>query len=350
MNPIHIVIADDHSLVRKGIRDILEDFEDIVIVGEAWDGPSLFTELEKTQPTLLLFDVTMPNFDPITALQEIKRAYPELKILVVSAYDDDIYVKGLLAAGADGYHLKGQPIAQLKMAVDQVTSGQKWIASPLVNKFIYPSASRKSSITLTTRQSDLLRLLTQSLDNQKIALKLGISIKTVENNLTRLYRYLDVQSRLEAVNFALKHPEILSLSSPQASSDIEGISPEMFLGISILLIDDNPRFRRELRQIVNIIYPKSMIYEAENISEALHLVEYVSPNLILIDMILGKEDGIQATRELRKKSPNFKIIVISAYPDKEFHRLSIESGAIAFLDKKDLDIASLRQILSDIAV
>ena len=344
------MIADDHSLVRKGIRDILEDFEDIVIVGEAWDGPSLLTELVKTQPSLLLFDVTMPNFDPITALQEIKQAYPELKILVVSAYDDDIYVKGLLAAGADGYHLKGQPIAQLKMAVDQVMSGQKWIASPLVNKFIQPAASKKSAITLTTRQSDLLRLLTQSLDNQKIALKLGISIKTVENNLTRLYRYLDVQSRLEAVNFALKHPEILSLSSPQASSDIEEISLAMFSGISILLIDDNARFRRELRQIINIICPKAMIYEAENISEALHLVEYVSPNLILIDMILGKEDGIQATRELRKKSSHFKIIVISAYPDKEFHRLSIESGAIAFLDKKNLDIASLRQIISDIAV
>lgn len=350
MNPTQILIADDHSLVRQGIRDILEDFEDIVIVGEAWDGPSLFAELAETKPTLLLFDVTMPNFDPITSLNEIKHTYPALKILVVSAYDDDIYVKGLLAAGADGYHLKGQPIAQLKMAVDQVMSGQKWIASPLVNKFIQPTTSKKSLLTLTTRQSDLLRLLTQSLDNQNIAVKLGISIKTVENNLTKLYRYLDVQSRLEAVNFALKHPEILSQSSPQATSDIEEIGFPMFLGISILLIDDNARFRRELRQIVNIITPKAMIYEAENISEAQHLVEHVSPNLIFIDMILGKEDGIQATRELRKKSPHFKIIVISAYPDKEFHRLSIESGAMAFLDKKDLDIASLRQILSDIIV
>lgn len=350
MNPIQILIADDHSLVRQGIRDILEDFEDIVIVGEAWDGPSLFAQLAETKPTLLLFDVTMPNFDPITSLHEIKITYPLLKILVVSAYDDDIYVKGLLTAGADGYHLKGQPIPQLKMAVDQVMSGQKWIASPLVNKFIQPSSTKKSSLTLTTRQSDLLRLLTQSLDNQNIAIRLGISIKTVENNLTKLYRYLDVQSRLEAVNYTLKHPEILSLSSPQATSDIENIGFSMISGISILLIDDNARFRQELRQIVNIINPKAMIYEAENISEAKHLVDHVAPNLIFIDMILGKEDGIQCTRELRKKSPLFKIIVISAYPDKEFHRLSIESGAMAFLDKKDLDIASLRQIISDIVV
>ena len=342
------MIADDHSLVRQGIRDILEDFDDLKIVGEAWDGPSLFEQLLITNPDLLLFDVTMPNFDPIASLQEIKTKYPDLKILVISAYDDDIYVKGLLAAGADGYHLKGQPIPQLKMAVDQVLSGEKWIASPLVNKFIQPPHDRKSSLTLTTRQSDLLRLLTQSLDNQNIAIKLGLSVKTVENNLTKLYRYLNVQSRLEAVNFVLQHPEVLSTSSPQADNETSGINLRTKTELSILLVDDNPRFRRELRQIVNIISPTAMIYEAENISEALHLAERISPNLIFIDMILGKEDGIQCTKTLRKKNPQYRIIVISAYPDKEFHRLSIDSGAIAFLDKKDLDIASLRQIISDI--
>jgi len=350
MPPIRILIADDHALVRQGIRSILEGYEDVTVVGEAWDGPSMFSALSETKPTFLLMDVRMPNFDPISSLHEIKSTYPSLKVLIISAFDDDNYVKGLLVAGADGYHLKGEPIPQLKMAIDQVLNGLKWIASPLVNKFISPPLDKTTSLTLTTRQSDILRLLMQSLDNQKIALRLGLSIKTIENNLTKLYKYLNVQSRLEAVNFALQNPEIFSLSSPQVNGDMEQIDVLRYSGISILLIDDNPRFRQELRQIVNIISPTALIYEAENISEALHLVEHITPSLIMIDVILGKEDGIQCTKLLKQKSPEYRIIVISAYPDKEFHRLSIESGAIAFLDKKDLDISTLRRIIMDMSI
>ncbi|NPV87324.1 MAG: response regulator [Anaerolineae bacterium] len=350
MPSTRILIADDHSLVRQGIRDILEQYEDMLIVGEAWDGPSLFAQLAETAPSLLLLDVTMPAFEPVSSLGKIKAAYPNLKILVISAYDDDFYVKGLLSAGADGYHLKGQPIPQLKMAVDQVLSGEKWIASPLVNKLLHPDERKKPPIVLTARQSSLLQLLMQSLDNRNIALKMGISVKTVENCLTKLYRLLNVQSRLEAVNFALQHPEILSAASPQANIETEKVNFTVQSMTSILLVDDNARFRYELRQTINIVSPKTMVYEAENTCEAVHLIEHISPNLVLVDVILGKEDGIQCAKLLRKKDANLKIVVISAYPDKEFHRMSTEAGAIAFLDKKDIDIASLRQIIADVSL
>ena len=350
MELTHILIADDHSLIREGIRNLIEANDKMLIVGEAWDGPTLFAKLAETRPDFLLFDVSMPNFDPIESLREIKKTYPALKILVISAHDDEVYVRGLLAAGADGYHMKDLPAKQLIVAIEQILGGQKWIASSLINKLVNPTIEKKSSITLTTRQSDLLHLLTQGLDNQSMALKLDLSVRTVENNLTRLYRILNVQSRLEAVNFAIQNPEVLGLSSPAVKVKQENLDPGIRKEITILLVDDNPRFRRELRQTVNNLFPRAMVYEAENISEAVHLTGHIKPNLILIDMILGKESGIQCTKLLKDKTPTSRIILISAYPDKEFHRLGLEAGAMAFIDKKDMDISSLKQIISDLPV
>jgi len=347
MGRIRVLIADDHGLVRQGLWNVLSKYTDIEIVGEASDGPSLFSRLSELEPDCLLIDVTMPDFEPLTAVRQIRENYPAMKVLIVSAYDDDIYVKGLISAGANGYHLKSQPLSELKLAIDQVLAGEKWLSSPLVNKLIAPHPTSTSLPALTTRQCDLLRLLQQGLDNQSIALRLKISVKTVENNLTRLYRCLIVQSRLEAVNFVNQHMELLTLSAMQPSAKDVISDIKVHPAITILLVDDNARFRRELRQTINIVYPRAMIYEAENIAEALQLANHICPKLVFIDMILGKENGIQCTKQIKKQSPQARIILISAYPDREFHRLGLEAGALAFLDKKDLDLASLRQILGD---
>lgn len=349
MRRIRILIADDHGLIRQGLWNVLENYTDIEIVGEASDGPSLFAGLSELEPECVLIDVTMPNFEPISAVKQIREKYPAIKILIVSAYDDDIYVKGLFAAGANGYHLKSQPLPELKMAIDQVIADEKWLSSPLVNKLLSPVSIPASLPALTTRQCDLLYLLQQGLDNQSMALRLNISVKTVENNLTRLYRHLNVQSRLEALNFVIQHPEILTLSTVQASMPDAAFESKPHPSITILLVDDNARYRRELRQTIsiNIVYPRAIIYEAENIAEALHLAEKIHPKLIFIDMILGNENGIQCTKQIKKQFPHARVILISAYPDREFHRLGLEAGALAFLDKKDLDLSSLRQILGD---
>jgi DNA-binding NarL/FixJ family response regulator len=349
LNHIRVLIADDHGLIRQGISNVLSNYAEVEIVAEASDGPSLFSALAKHKSDCLLIDITMPDFEPITAVRKIREEYPNVKILIVSAYDDDLYVKGLFAAGANGYHLKSQPLQELKLAIDQVMAGEKWLSSPLVNKLISPSTISKSLPVLTTRQCDLLRLLHQGLDNYNIAKCMNISIKTVENNLTRLYRCLDVQSRLEAVNFAIRHPEVLTLSTFQTPHRNEDSNSNARSAITLLLVDDNAHFRRELRKTINenIISPRATIYEAENISEAVELAERIHPKITLIDMLLGKENGIDATKQIKKHAPESRIILISAYPDREFHRLGIEAGALAFLDKKDLDLSSLRQILGD---
>jgi len=347
MTKIRVLLADDHALVRAGIRNALQENPNLEIVNEASDGPSLCAALEAEPFDLLLVDVTMPEFEPLAVIRKIHEHYPEMRILVISAYDDDVYVQGLLGVGVDGYHLKDQPLSDLKLAVQRVLEGERWISSPLLDKLVNYTNPVAASPSLTTRQRDLLRLLQQGMDNQSMAQRLGLSVKTVENHLTRLYRRLDVQSRLEAVNYVIQHPEILGVCGQQVSTGVSypAVAASRF---TLLLVDDSDRYRAQLRRMIGRAYPQAMIYEADTVGEAMRLAESLKPTLAFVDVVLGDEDGIRCTRSLKARCPGSRVVLISAYPDREFHRLGLEAGAIAFLDKKDLDVAALRQIIEDV--
>jgi len=346
MPKIRVLLADDHDVVRAGLRTALENLPDLEIVGEVGNGPELVEALARTDPDLLVMDVSMPDFDPIQAVRQMKAERPGLKILVVSAYNEETYVVGLLNAGADGYHMKDQPLADLQLAAQRILNGDRWISGSLIGRLTNRRAAAPASATpwLTRRQRELLRLIAQGTDNRSIALALDLSVKTIENHLTALYRVLGVDSRLKALNYALRRPELLA-SSGQELVDLEPARVEHDL--TVLVIDDNIRYRQQLSRLIGKIYPSSLIYEAENVSEALSLGEQVQPQLALIDVVLEEEDGIQCARRLRIISPATRIVVISAYPDREFRKRALSAGAIAFLDKKDLDTASVRQVVED---
>ncbi len=348
MEKTRVLLADDHALVRAGIRNALQELPGLEIVGEVGDGPSLHAALEQLQPDLVLIDVAMPDFEPVSAVRRIRALYGDLRILVVSAYDDDTYVRGLLSAGVDGYHLKDQSLSDLRFAVQRVLAGERWISSPLLDRLLSLEPRIEGSYALTLRQRELLRLLQQGLDNQSIALRLCLSVKTVENHLTRLYRQLGVQSRLEAVNTINQHPEILGVSGQNASAQPSTPPTPGRQRLLVLLVDDNSRYREQLRHMIAKAYPQALIYEAENVAEALHITERISPHLLLIDVVLGEEDGISCARRVRVLAPASRVVLVSAYPDREFHRLGMEAGAVALLDKKDLDYAALRQIIDDV--
>jgi DNA-binding NarL/FixJ family response regulator len=115
----------------------------------------------------------------------------------------------------------------------------------------------------------------------------------------------------------------------------------------ILVVDDNPRYRHQLCHLIGKIAPTSIIYEADNTAEAVRIAEKAQPHLGLIDVVLEDEDGIKCASRLKSVSPSTRLVLISAYPDREFHRRALSAGAVAFLDKKDLDTASLRQVVED---
>lgn len=350
MEMVRTLLADDHAVVRAGMRNVLQDVPYLDIVGEVGNGPELMQALETLVPECLLIDVTMPEFEPVTAIRQIRGRYPNLRILVVSAHDDDVYVQGLLGAGVNGYHLKDQPLSDLRLAVERILAGERWISSPLLNKLLHtPAPNRPHSRLpyLSPRQREILRLLAKGLDNRALAQTLNLSVKTVENHLTRLYRQLNVQSRLECASYIREHPELTAETEPYPPQEAVPLQMPSSEQTTILLVDDNERYRGQLRRMIGKMYPQAMIYEASNTHETLQLTQQVSPRLTFIDIVLGNEDGIRCTRRVKAQLPTSRIILISAYPDREFHRRGLEAGATAFLDKKDLDAATLQQIIED---
>lgn len=343
-HPVTVLLADDHALVRAGIRNVLEDMTNLEIIGEVGNGPELVDILTQQAFDLLLIDVTMPDFDPIRTIQNIKNDYPAMRILVVSAYDDDVYVQGLLGAGVDGYHLKDQSAAELRLAVQRVLEGERWLSSRLVTRLLTRDFSTAAPDLLSPRQQDILQLLVEGSDNRSIATELSLSIKTVENHLTRLYRQLDVSSRLEAVAYVREHPDVLH--SDRLSTTHHNINQTATS--NVLIVDDNKRFRTQLQRMVAKANSTVAVYEAESIHSALNRVERYQPELVFIDVVLGEESGIECARKIKQSHDSSVIILMSAYPDQEFHTTGLAAGAKAFLDKKNIDSGTIRQIIDDV--
>lgn len=361
MQKYRVLLADDHEVVRAGIHNALRELDNLEIVGEVGDGHELQQALSFTAPDLLLIDVDMPHFQPIIDIQQIKIRYPRIKILVVSAHDDDVYVQGLLGAGVNGYHMKDQPLNDLRLAVRRVLDGQRWVTGRLLDKLLLQPSRSEPLPKLTARQQDILLRLKQGLDNQSIAREIGLSVKTIENHLTRIYRQLGVQSRLEAVNMLLSHPELLSGESSATSAAVDSgthfvstefqseTRPQEAVPRVVLIVDDNSRYRSMLHRTLTNVVPDGRFVEARNIEEATAMMLENRPQLALIDVVLGSESGIDCTKQLAKLNPQLRIVLITAYPDREFHRIGIEAGASALVDKKDLNADVLRAILEDIA-
>ena len=344
MATTRVILADDHEIVRAGLRNALLQLPNLEVIGEVGTGPDLFEVLASHPIDLLIIDVAMPDFEPIAAVRQIKSQYPNMKVLVVSAHADEAYLVGLLDVGVDGYHLKDQPLADLQLAVQRVLAGDRWISGPLVERLLHHRSANLPP-PLTRRQHELLRLLAQGHDNRKIAQVTGLSVKTVENHLTRLYRALGVYSRSEALSYLMHHPEVLAAKG-QETEDVVA-DAEALQTLSVLLVDDNPRYRQQLGRLIGKTYPAILLYEADDVAEAVRLAENVKPQLALIDVVLTDEDGIYCTRRVKAVSPATRVVLISAYPDREFHRLGLSAGAVAFLDKKDLDAAAVRHVIDD---
>jgi DNA-binding NarL/FixJ family response regulator len=347
MHLVKTLLADDHALIRAGLRDALTGIPNIEIAGEVSNGRQLTTALETLTPDLLVLDVNMPEFDPIAAVRWIRSHWPDMKILVVSAYDDQAYVVGLLSAGVNGYHLKDQPLSDLQLAVQRILDGGRWLSDPLVERLVdhKTSPGEPGLPALTRRQRELLYFLSQGYNNQRIALTMELSVKTIENHLTALYRAIRVESRLEANSFSAKHPDLLihpGTAGAWSSPDSTSVDT-----MTVLLVDDNPRYRAQLAKLLGKICPPSAIYEAEDTSDAVRLAKKEQPRLAFIDVVLRDEDGIQCARRIRSASAATRVILISAYPDREFRRMGMSAGAVAFLDKKDIDAETIRQVVND---
>jgi DNA-binding NarL/FixJ family response regulator len=207
---IRVVLADDHAVVRKGIREFLEGEPDITVVAEAVEGEQAVALVAEHLPDVAVLDIQMPRIGGVEATRRIKAEHPAVQVLILSAYDDDPYVFALLQAGASGYVLKTADSAELVQAVRAVYRGESALDPVVTQRVVQQLATGRPLGTpntveaLTEREIEVLRLVAQGLTNKAIGQALGISDRTVQGHLANIYGKLHVGSRTEAVTEALK--------------------------------------------------------------------------------------------------------------------------------------------------
>ncbi len=211
-----IVIAEDHTILREGLRALLSANPDFEIVGEAEDGRDAVRCVEKSQPDIVLMDLSMPRMNGLGAIVEIKKISPETKILVLTVHRTEEYIHATLEAGADGYLLKDAKLAELMAAVNNVLEGKTYLSPSISDKVIegYLDGKRGGDASsswdaLTQREREILKLIAEGYKNKDIGDYLCISVKTVEKHRANLMKKLDLHNVSGLTAFAIEKGLVL---------------------------------------------------------------------------------------------------------------------------------------------
>ncbi len=196
-----ILIAEDHTILREGLRSLLNTDQNFEVVGEAEDGREAIRVSEKLRPDLVLMDLTMPKMNGLEAIKEIKRRSPSSKILVLTVHKTEEYILAALEAGADGYVVKDATHSELVMAMQKIITGSRFLSPDISEKVINGYLQGKKALktktswdTLTQREREILKLIAEGYKNKEVADYLFISVKTVEKHRANLMRKLDLHN------------------------------------------------------------------------------------------------------------------------------------------------------------
>ncbi len=209
--PHKIIIVEDHTILREGLRSLLREHEDMDVVGEAGDGRSAIRCVLSKSPDLVLMDLSMPKMNGFEAIKEIKKQQPDIKIIALTVHNTDEYILMTLQAGADGYVLKDATHDELLMAIRQVLSGKRFLSPSVSGKIIEGYLEGKKGVqaksqldVLTQREREVLKLIAEGYKNKEVADFLCISLKTVEKHRANLMRKLDLHNTSALTLFAME--------------------------------------------------------------------------------------------------------------------------------------------------
>ncbi|MBI2758916.1 MAG: response regulator transcription factor [Chloroflexi bacterium] len=216
---IHVLLADDHHIVRAGIRQLLESAGDLQVIAEAGDGEEAQALIQKHKPDVAVLDIQMPKASGIEVTRWVRAHLPAVGVLILTAYDDDPYVMAVLQAGANGYVLKTAQASELIQAVRDVNEGKSALDPEVTRKlmsnlFKHPETSAVEP--LTDRELDVLRLAAKGYTNKSIGVQLGISDRTVQGHLAHIFAKMQATSRTEAVMRAVSLGWISQSTTPVA--------------------------------------------------------------------------------------------------------------------------------------
>jgi NarL family two-component system response regulator LiaR len=212
MSPIiKILIADDHPLLRESLHKTLSNQRDMKVVGEAGDGNEVIKMAEELKPDIIIMDIMMPTVNGIEASKQIKKDLPNIAILILTAYDDDNYVLGLLEAGAAGYLLKSARGQDIVNAIRAIEAGESVLHPNIIGKLLKRAMLKSNSTPeqqknelLSEREREMLKLLSTGMSNKEIANTLCLSIRTVKAHMSNIFTKMHVASRSEALIEAMK--------------------------------------------------------------------------------------------------------------------------------------------------
>lgn len=204
---VTVLLADDQTLFREGLKDLLEDEKGIKVVGEAKTGPEVIEMVKKLKPDVVLMDIKIPELDGISATKVIREKFPQTNVIILSSYEDEAHITEAVSAGANGYLSKMLPASELVNALKTFTSESVMIPQPIMNKLISglrQGISKDSPEALTPTEMKVMSLLGRGKSNKEIAKELDCSVKTVKNHLNSIFNKLGVTNRTEAVVKAIE--------------------------------------------------------------------------------------------------------------------------------------------------
>lgn len=209
MKTLRVLLADDHTLVRAGIRSLLESIDGIEVVGESGDGRETLELIEKQRPDIALLDIGMPSLNGLEVTKRSVKCSPRTRIVILSMHGDASYVNQALRAGAAGYLLKGAAVAELPLALESVSRGEVYL-TPKISKHVVHELLREGEEPedplggLTGRQREILQLIAEGQTTRQIAESLDVSIKTIETHRARIMERLDIHDVAGLVRFAIR--------------------------------------------------------------------------------------------------------------------------------------------------
>jgi DNA-binding NarL/FixJ family response regulator len=209
MKKIRVLLADDHKLVRAGIRSLLERLPEMEVVAEASDGGEALQLVEKYDPQIVLMDLAMPELNGLEATRHLTTKFPKVRVIILSIYSDEEHVYQSLRAGAAGYLMKGAATEELEFAIRSVARGETYL-SPPVSKPVIMEYIRRTNVGLSLRdglsprQTQILKLIAEGQTTKQVALNLAISVKTVESHRSALMKRIGVRDVAGLVRYAVK--------------------------------------------------------------------------------------------------------------------------------------------------